>query len=530
MKSGVTEVRRDRAGHAGTTRRSFLAGSVAAVAITGAAGRAFSAERLPLTVAIGADLTSLDPHKLVSGLDHSFFSNCFESLLVNDQDGSLVPALAESVSVSEDGLVHTFRLRSGVKWHNGDPFTAEDVRFTWQRAIDPNLKNPRASVVAAKIKDVEIADPLTVKVVLKAPDASLHENLPTYFYIVPKKYIEEVGNDAFAAKPVGSGPFRFTERKPREYVKFAPFEGHWRGVPKTGEVSLKIVPDDQTRMAQIQTGESDIVTSVPLIFAARMKNASDFRIVRVPSFGNAFIVINNRGNNEDLKKPEVRRALNLAINREALARAITFGFATRHEAPCTPGMIGCDVKFDDPYRFDPQEAKKILTQAGFDFDRPLKIVGAATGRVTQSKETVEAVAQSLATAGVKTKIEILEYGTWATVAFAKQKDPTIDLYLLAAPDGNRDSGPRQVRTLHTGEAMSFYSDPELDAALEKLGKMRSEEEYAEQSREVFRTIHEQSALIPLWAYDSIYAIRNAVKYEPFRNVTWPILWYAEKSA
>ena len=481
------------------TRRTILAGSVAAATLLGVGQPVWADTKPPLVVAIGADLTSLDPHKLVSGLDHAFFSNVFESLLVHDQDGSMIPALAESFTVSEDGLVHTFKLRPNVKWHNGDPFTGEDVRFTWERAIDPELKNPRASVVAAKIKDVEIVDPFTVRIVLKSPDASLHENLPTYFYIVPKKYIQEVGSEAFGAKPIGSGPFQFTERKAREYIKFKAFEGHWGHVPKVGEVTLKIVPDDQTRMAQVQTGESDIVTSVPLIFAARMKGASNFKIVRVASFGNAFIVINNRGNNEDLKKPQVRRALNMAINREALARAITFGFATPHASPCTPGMIGCDVAQDKPYRFEPDAAKKLLTDAGFKFDRPLKIVGAATGRVTQSKETVEGVAQSLASAGIKTQIEILEYGTWATVAFAKQKDPSIDLYLLAAPDANRDSGPRQVRTLRTGELMSFYSDPELDAELDKLGTMRTPDEYAEQSRAVFRKIHEQSALIPLWA-------------------------------
>lgn len=482
-----------------------------------------------LTVALGADLVSVDPHKLVSGIDHSFFANVFESLFANDARGNLVPALAESVSVSADGLVHDFKLRPNVKWHNGDAFTADDVRFSWQRSIDPEIKNPRASVVAAKIRDVEIVDPLRVRLHLKQPDASLHENMVTYFYLAPKKLIERVGNDEFGKAPVGTGPFRFVERKPREFTRLAAFEGHWGRVPKVAEVVLKVVADDQTRMAQIQTGESDIVTSVPLVFGSRMQGARDFTIIRVPSFGNAFMVINNRGNNPDLKKPDVRRALNMAINRETLAKALTFGFATLHESPCTPGMIGCDVKFTDPYKYDPAAARALLTKAGFDFNRPIKVVGPATGRVTQGKETVEGIAQFLNAAGAKTTIEILEYGTWATTAFAKDKNPEIDLYLLAAPDANRDSGPRQLRTLKTGEAMSFYSDASLDQELTKLGTMPTLAAYEEQSRKVFRLIHQQSAMIPLWAYDSIYAVRSNVKYEPFRYITWPILWYAEKA-
>jgi len=513
-----------------TVRQLALGAAVALIFASAASNPLHAQSKSSLTVALGADLVSVDPQKLVSGIDHSFFANVFESLFANDAEGNLVPALAVSVTVSTDGLVHEFMLRPNVKWHNGDAFTAEDVRFTWQRSIDPEIKNPRASVVAAKIRDVEIVDPLRVRIHLKQPDASLHENMVTYFYMAPKKLIERIGNDEYGKAPVGTGPFRFAERKAREFTRLAAFEGHWGRVPKVSEVVLKVVADDQTRMAQIQTGESDIVTSVPLVFGARMQGAKDFKIVRVPSFGNAFMVINNRGNNPDLKKPEVRRAFNMAINRETLAKALTFGFATLHESPCTPGMIGCDIKFADAYKYDPAAARALLTNAGFHFNRSIKVVGPATGRVTQGKETVEGVAQFLNAAGIKTTIEILEYGTWATTAFAKEKDPSIDLYLLSAPDANRDSGPRQLRTLKTGEAMSFYSDAALDEELTKLGTTPTLAAYEDQSRRVFRLIHDQSAVIPLWAYDSIYAVRSNVKYEPFKYITWPILWYAEKAA
>ena len=508
------------------TRRVLLQGTAVSLALLGSPLLAWAAGK-PVVVAIGADVTSLDPHKFVSGLDHAFFSNVFESLMVHDQDGSLIPALAESVEVSEDGLTHSFVLRKDATWHNGDPFTAEDVRFSWERATDPATGNSRGSVVVNKIQEIEIVDPHNINLILKAPDANLHQNFPTYFYIVPKKYLEEVGDDTFAANPVGTGPFRFVARQPNEFVKFAPYEKHYRIVPQVGEVTLKIVPDDQTRMAQAQTGESDIVTSVPLIFAARMSNASGFRILRAPSFSNAFMVFNNRGNNEDLRKVEVRRAINLALDRDSLIKALTFGFATPHKFTCTPGMIGCDAVAENPYTYDPEEAKRLLNEAGFDFSRPLKIVGPATGRVIQARETVEAIAQSLAAVGIRTQIEILEFGTWATVAFAKPKDPSIDMYLLSAPDASPDPGPRMVRTLRTDEAMAFLSDAELDEALTALGSMRTEKEYEEQMRKVFLMIHEKSANIPLWSYDAIYAVRDGITFEPFKNINWPIMWYAK---
>ena len=151
--------------------------------------------------------STLDPTKVTSGNDYLFFSNVFESLYGHDETGKLVPTLAESMTVSPDGLVYTFKLRKNVKFHNGDPFTADDVRFSWQHSVDPASRNPRANVLADNIADVEIVDPHQVRIKLKKRDASMLENMDTYWLIVPKNHHAKVGREAYARQPVGTGAF-----------------------------------------------------------------------------------------------------------------------------------------------------------------------------------------------------------------------------------------------------------------------------------------------------------------------------------
>src|SRR5690606_18562884 len=199
--------------------------------------------------AVGWDLTTADPHKISGGSDYMFFSNVFEALYGHDLDGKLSPELALSYEQSDDGLTYTFKLRPNVKFHNGDSFTAEDVRFSWQRSNDPEIKNPRANIVTRNIKDVEIVDPLTVKLHLVEPNASMIENLGEYFYIAPKAHIEKVGNEAFGRQPVGTGPYKFASRRIKETIELEAFKEHWGRVPDVDKLTMRIAPDGQSRIA-----------------------------------------------------------------------------------------------------------------------------------------------------------------------------------------------------------------------------------------------------------------------------------------
>ena len=176
---------------------SLLLPSIAGAAPTG-----------KLTVAVPSEPATLDPHKSSNRYNYVFNCNMFEGLFIRNDKAELVPALAESVAIAPDGLTYTFKLRKGVKFHDGSAMTADDVKFSLERAINPATKNPALAYIKT-IEKVDIVNPDTVALQLKEKDAIFLKKLAFAGWIVPKNYLQSVGEDGFAKKPVGTGPFKF---------------------------------------------------------------------------------------------------------------------------------------------------------------------------------------------------------------------------------------------------------------------------------------------------------------------------------
>jgi peptide/nickel transport system substrate-binding protein len=503
--------------HLSLGRRLSISGAVAVAALTTMAGPGSAQSKPPIVIGIPNDLTSTDPHRMSSASDDNLFGNVMEMLYAHDTEGHLTPALAESVAVSEDGLVYDFRLRKGVTFHNGDPFTAEDVRYSWQRGIDPKIINQRGVVVLKNIADIEIVDPYRVRVKLKIADSSTLDNMDGTFYILDKKYMTEgEGREETTRKPIGTGPFKFVERKIGESIKLTANENYWGHVPQIGDVTMRIVPDSQARFALVQTGEADIVSSVPAFIASREGDAKDYKIIRGPGFVNIFMHINTRGNNPDMKKPEVRRALNMAVDKTALFKIVTLGFGTLHDgASCGAAILGCDPP-PPGYGYDPDAAKKLLEQAKFDFSRTIRIVAPASGRIPQSKEAAEAIAYSLQQIGVKTDLVIKEYGAWMAEdqQAAQPKNPATDLVVSQFPDYNINPAARLRRSLMTDGPTSWFSDSELDKMINTLNAIQTEKERIEYAKQMWAKIHELAPSISLWSFDTVYAARSNIVWKP----------------
>jgi peptide/nickel transport system substrate-binding protein len=512
------------------SRRSFLSAAGAGVAGAGSLselGVAYAQTRPALTVAIGGDVQTLDPHKVFSVIDYYLLANVFEGLYSHDENGNPVPGLAESVTVAPDGLSYDFVLRAGAKFHNGDPVTSEDIVFSWQRAAAPATRNPRANVLVANIAAVEPLDPRRVRLKLKSLDPSLLENVDAFWYIVPKKHMTSVGDEAFVRNPVGTGPFRFVRRQPNQSITIEGFSEHWGRQPQVGTVRLEIIPDDQARMAKIQTGEADIVTNLPAILAPEIEGSHDVKLVRGGGYNNVYVAINNRSKNPALAKKEVRQALNMAVDRPTLADAIVKGYARLWDLFCSPGIIGCDVKVE-PYKYDPAAARRMLERAGFDFARPLNFVGLASGRLPQGTELVEGIAYFLDKVGVKTNINMLEYGAWAAVVGAREKDPNVDLVVTTLSDYNNDPSGRLLRSVYSNTTFSWYSNPEVDALLDGMNQFQSPTDREGYIRKLFAKLHDEAPAINLWSTDALYATRKNIAWKP-TPATWPILWNVRKS-
>ncbi len=479
-----------------------------------------------VTAAIGIDVTSTDPHKISGGGEYLFFSNVFEGLYGHDLKGDLAPQLATSYEASADGLVYTFKLREGVKFHNGEDFGADDVRFSWQRSNDPEIKNPRASIVTKKIEDVVIVDDHTVAFHLPEPNASMIENLGEFFMIVPKDHIEEVGNDHFSKNPVGTGPYKFLGRSINEKIELAAHEQHWGRVPGVDRLTLRIVPDAQTRIAMIRTGEADIALNVPPHQAKQVGADPNIDIVVNPSFQNYFININMLPEDSPFRDARVRQALNYAVDKKTLIDRVMFGYATQSTAPCNRNVIGCDID-REPYPYDPEKAKALLEEAGFDFSKTYNTFGLAPGRAPQSKEVAEATMFYLNQVGIKTSVEFLEYGAW--LARLRGKDPEFALFWQNWTDYNADPMGRLPRGITKGGTYSWSDLPEVDQLIAKADAITDPDARREHLNKIFTMLYDDPPWIILWTTDEVHAKRTNIDWQPRANVSWPVFWKLSKN-
>ena len=273
------------------------------------------------------------------------------------------PSLAESWTVSPDGTTYEFVLRRGVRFHNGDTVTAEDVKFSFERYRGAGHK-----LLKERMKEVQVVDPGRVRFVLRAPwpDFMTFYGSPATGsgWIVPKKYVERVGDEGFKKAPVGAGPYRFVAFTPGVDLTLDAFEGYWRKVPAIKRIVFKVVPDEATRLAALKRGEVDVVYSVRGALADEMRRTPGLSVKpAVGSFTYWYSFIDQWDPKSPWADRRVRLAANLAIDRKSINEAETLGFSR-----VTGSIIPSDFEYAwkaPQFAYDPAQAKKLLAEAGY---------------------------------------------------------------------------------------------------------------------------------------------------------------------
>ena len=320
------------------------------------------------------------------------------------------PSLAESWEESEDGLTYTFKLRPGLKFHNGDPVTADDVKFSFNR-----YQGTGAQTFKDHVSEVEIVDPLIVRFHLK-------ESWPDFmtFYgitataagiVVPKKYLTEVGDDGFKRHPVGAGPYKFVSSKPGVEVVLEADPGYWRRVPAVKTLVMRSIPDATTRALTLKTGEADIAYALDGTAAEGIKDDPDIKIVATNHASSQWIEFTEQW---DPKSPwhdrRLRLAVNYALDRQAISDAGCLGF-------CPPAGVIVPRVMDyalqvAPTPYDPAKAKRLLAEAGY----PNGIDAGEFAAIPGFPTIAEAVMNYLNAAGIGVKLKQMEraafYGDW----------------------------------------------------------------------------------------------------------------------
>jgi len=314
----------------------------------------------------------------------------------------MAPSLAESWSMSKDGLAYEFVLRKGVKFHNGEPVTAEDVKFSLER-----YRGGGAATLKARVAGVDVVDAQRVRIRLKQPwpDFMTFYGTPATgaAWVVPKKYVEKVGDDGFKRAPIGAGPYRFVSFNPGVELVLEANEQYWRKPPAVKRLIFRSVPDDTTRLAMLKRGEADIAYQIRGPLAEEVRRTPGLTLKALnPTFTEWLVFVDQWDPKSPWADRRVRLAANLAINRQAINESEYLGFA--HAAS---SIIPRDFQFywpAPPYAYDPARARQLLAEAGY--ARGFDAGDLSTDAVYAP--TAEAVVNDLRAVGIRAKLRPLE--------------------------------------------------------------------------------------------------------------------------
>jgi peptide/nickel transport system substrate-binding protein len=476
-----------------------------------------------------ADSLFLDPVLNDANVDIWVLTNLYDTLLAPSPDGqSVQPGLATKWELTDDGKSVVLSLRPDVKFADGSPFSAEDVKWSLDRARDPKAGAWNSSL--ASIDSIEVRDPATVVLKLKNPDPTILPALATFnSAILPKKLFEatpganpEEKAKAFAEKPIGTGPFIMTEWKRGVSMKLKRNPYYWKQgedgkpLPYLDELEFQIIPDDATRLLKLKAGEIDGTEFVPYARVQELKNDSSLRMELWPSTRVAYLTMNVRptygGQPNPLSNAKVRQALNHAVNKDAVIQITTLGLGK----PMRSFMSSTTPLFYGPeplYKYDPAKAKTLLNEAGFANGFEMSCL-ALSGNGDDANN-LTAVQQMLSQVGVKLKIEQVDNATRTaryregnfqcrTAAWTNDiSDPSqITSYFAYFPN---------IESLHSG-----YQDKRIDELFLKSQQENNPDTRRAQYKEI-QEIYNGAAPI-IYLYETPYPVAFRAKAKGFVQI------------
>ena len=469
-----------------------------------------------LTIAFDASIapTFLDPAE-TSGIATPFaFLYAMHDALIKPLPGNnMAPCLAESWQESPDGLVVEFKLREGLKFHNGDPFTAEDVKFSFHR-----YRGTSARQLHERVKAVEVVDPHRVRFVLHAPwpDFLAFYATPATgaAWIVPRKYIEKVGEDGFKRQPVGLGPYRFVRMSPGVELVLEANEQYWRKKPTIKTLVFKGVPDRTTRLAMLKTGEADIGYLMVGVEGATIKADPKLRLVRVIPSAVWWLEFPEQWNPKSpWRDRRVRLAANLAVDKHAINDAERLGFS-RLTGSIIPSVMEFALRID-PFPHDPAHARRLLTDAGYPN-------GFDAGDLTPLPPFTtmgEAVANDLAAVGIRSRVRIMERATYMEAWRAKKLQGV--LVTVSAAPGNAASR-LEAFVVSTGP-YAYGGYPDIDDLFRQQAQERDRKKREAMLHEIQRLMHERVMHGPIFEPATLHGVGPRVE-EPAVGLN-PLLYF-----
>ncbi|MDQ0189881.1 hypothetical protein JI721_05205 [Alicyclobacillus cycloheptanicus] len=457
-----------------------------------------------LVVDEDSDPSTLDPGLQYNTESYTVYRNIFDNLLHRDpKTEKIVPWIATSWK-QQSPTTWVFTIRKGVKFQNGESLTANDVAFSLQRILNPSLNSPQLSNFSA-VKSVSASGD-TVTITTAQPDPTLLNELVT-LSIVPEQYIKAHGNQYFNLHPVGSGPYEFVSWVQGSSVTLKANPHYWGGEPSIKNVEFRSVPNDATRIADLQSGKADIAFPITPSDVSTVKRDSALQVLSVPTERVAYLAFNALGNTPT-KSVLVRQAIAYGIDYKGLISSLEDGHAQPVKEVLTPIAFGYDNHVAG-YSYNPTKAKELLKEAGYpngltlDFDTS----------PSYDQRVVQAIQAELGQIGIKVKIDNMDQSTY----LEKVQSPShnwgsirMGLWSCACMDADGTIYP----LFHSGTVWSSYSNPKFDAAVTAARTTTNTAARLADYQQAFNILQQDVPGVGLWQVDALYGATKNLQWTP----------------
>lgn len=492
--------------------KRFAQAAALAVALLAASGSpAAAAPEAPegeIVIAQPVLRQQYDPTAMVATTDFLAFDMLYDGLLNLTAEGK-EPALATSWEISEDGKQIDFKLREDVRFHNGDPMTAEDVKFTFDTILDPENTHSYRQAFVESVDHIEVLSPHKVRFVLKQPwPGFFTSNRYALVGIVPKKYYEEVGSEGFQQNPIGTGPFKLADQQAGEWIRFEANEDYWGGAPDVAAVTERLVAEPFTRYAMLERGEADIAMGLTGPLLERIRSNPEIRVISAEYSGTSGLHFSRTEFPESANR-DVRLAIAHAIDREGIVQSILAGICESAPSIFTPATFG-HLPGLEPIPYDPEKAKQMLRDAGIEpgHEVSFSIHTESFGSLPNAPQVLEAIAGNLEAVGFEVDRQPFETGAWLAMMRAGNQPG-----IFYGPSSMPDDGGETINGWYSSDSVWSSGNvnvPEYDEIFRKQLQESDPEKREKLLQEFARMEHERLEAVPLFWCDTPFAVSDRI--------------------
>ncbi|PKR78172.1 peptide ABC transporter substrate-binding protein [Halalkalibacillus sediminis] len=461
-----------------------------------------------LVIATGADMVTFDIHDHNNTSTEAIHVNMFNYLVKTDGEGGFVPDLATEWE-NVDDTTWNFTLRDDVKFHNGEDFTAEDVKYTLERVANDDSLLEHGNY--NQISEVNVLGDYEVEIVTESPEPAMLNRLSRLGSgMLPSQYIEENGFDHFLEEPVGTGPYQYVEWVRDDRVVLEPAENYFGEEAQYSQLTFRAIPEDSTRVSELITGGVDIATNIPPNDWERIEEEEGLKLGQSPT-QRVMMLIMRTGEGEVTSDQKVREAIDLAIDNEAIVESLYEGAATPTRTRVTPGNTGANKDLYDTSVYDPEKAKELLAEAGYEDGVEINFA-APSGRYLKDRESAELIQAMLSEVGITANLEFKEWSSFVENYTSKTFD---EMFMIGYGNSMFDAALALDRlTQDQNEGETDYMNEEVEELLNEAESNMDPEERVEQYQRVQEIIAEERPQIYLYQLDAVVGMQSNVDFEP----------------